>query len=638
LIDGSTFSGNTTGSTGGGALRLFTTWAVTITNSTFSGNSATGSGGAMTVSSGDTVILNNATMTQNAASQGGGIRRNGGTVTIANSILCGNSASSSGPEISSGAGGIVSQGYNVICDTATGNWTNTTGDQTGSGGGAIDPNEAIVPTLADNGSSVVAGGETVQTHEICTGSGTPSGSCTAARALHNGNSATPLDGGLSGGLRRCESTDQRAATRPIGPRCDIGASEAIVEELFCQLPTPTSTATATRTPTATQTPVGFGSDTFCVGSSLDDGLVRSQSAFYPPTGDVQTFGTPLRAHRSFDGVAYVTRILLLSVDGSIDDLAIVTGARLVATMDMAPVDTDGRRFVCEWYDVGVIDADDYVTTPPTSNLALDVALSAIPSSGTWTATLDTALANLYFNRTGPSGLRCFVSEGNPPTVPSGRNEVDIKAFEQGAAPCIEIDFVVPSPTPTSTATSTATVTPTATPTSPPEPTFTPVFLPQAVPNSPTATSSPTATVTPTGGVPTVTLTRTVTRTVTVTRTITRTPTRTFTGTPNTPTRTGTWTRTPTIIAGTHLLPINPTAGPEVKEQQRVRFRDLVAGCLRSAPPANPTPGDLWFDEASGEPCYASTSGNFCGADPTLTPVFLPQHVPNSPTPTETPGP
>jgi hypothetical protein len=37
----------------------------------------------------------------------------------------------------------------------------------------------------------------------------------------------------------------------------------------------------------------------------------------------------------------------------------------------------------------------------------------------------------------------------------------------------------------------------------------------------------------------------------------------------------------------------------------VRFGDLINGCVRSGPVPNPTPGDVWFDQAIGEICYAA---------------------------------
>jgi hypothetical protein len=625
----------------------------------------------MTVSSGDTVILNNVTITGNSAGgQGGGIRRNSGTVNVGNTILCANTATSGGPDISSSAGGILSQGHNIICDYSGGGWTGTPGDIVGDSGsvGAIDPDEVLESTLSDNSSAVTAGGEIVQTHRICRGIGDPSASCIGGLALHHGSGTEPLDGGENGNVRRCEAVDQRNIARPIGPMCDVGATEAQAPVNYCQLPTATPTRTPTATPSATNTPVGFNSDTFCVPTDASDGFIRAQSAFYPPIGGLATFQTPLRTHRNFASGVYMTRVSLFSVNTSaLDDLAVVTAARLVTTIDAAPIDTDGRRFVCEWYNVGAIDTDDYVANPPTTDLALDVPVNSIPSSGQWTQPL--ALANQNINRTGQTGLRCHISEGVPVAPPTGRNEVDVRSHEQDAEPCLEVDYFIPSPTPTINPTfapqwlqNTPTVTPTVTPTLliTPSPTINPTFVPQWLQNTTTPTASPTSSSTPTGATvtrththtrtatithtPTDTPTSTVTPTITDTPTVTPTPTDTVTGTipptdtpANTPTitRTGTVTRTATItvtrtitttptitrtatrVAGANLWPANPTNVPA--QDRRVRFGDLINGCVRSGPLPNPTPGDVWFDEAMGELCYAAPEGVFCGADPTPAP-------------------
>lgn len=89
-VDASTISGNTGGSIvnlGGGA--------VTVADSTISGNATRqfGEGGGISNSNGGTVTVTRSTISGNYGDYlGGGISNNGGTVAIANSIVAGNSA------------------------------------------------------------------------------------------------------------------------------------------------------------------------------------------------------------------------------------------------------------------------------------------------------------------------------------------------------------------------------------------------------------------------------------------------------------------------------------------------------------------------------------------------------------------
>ncbi|WP_333889545.1 right-handed parallel beta-helix repeat-containing protein, partial [Caldilinea sp.] len=92
-ITGSTFSGNSaTGVYGGGG--VYNAGSLTITNSTFSGNSATNSGGG--VYNAGSLTITNSTFSGNSATDSGGGVYNANTLTITNSTFSDNSATGSG--------------------------------------------------------------------------------------------------------------------------------------------------------------------------------------------------------------------------------------------------------------------------------------------------------------------------------------------------------------------------------------------------------------------------------------------------------------------------------------------------------------------------------------------------------------
>ena len=111
-ISGLTISNGNAGffSSGGGGAQNFGT--LTVTNSTFSFNSAAGNGGGILNNTGGTLTVTNSTFSFNsAAGNGGGINNTGGTLTVTNSTLSFNSAAGSG-------GGIVNLGTLTITDSS----------------------------------------------------------------------------------------------------------------------------------------------------------------------------------------------------------------------------------------------------------------------------------------------------------------------------------------------------------------------------------------------------------------------------------------------------------------------------------------------------------------------------------------
>jgi len=109
-VTGSTFSGNSAGN--GGAISIGND-GVSIANSTFFGNSAQSEAGAIFSDFNANYSLVNCTVADNSAVAGGGFCIIGGSITLLNTIVAGNSASS-GPDIS---GPVNSLGHNLIGET-----------------------------------------------------------------------------------------------------------------------------------------------------------------------------------------------------------------------------------------------------------------------------------------------------------------------------------------------------------------------------------------------------------------------------------------------------------------------------------------------------------------------------------------
>ncbi len=116
-ISNTTISGNVSnGSTGGGGGQY--NGRVNFTNVTFQGNSApSGNGGGFQSNGTLGTIVTNVTVSGNSSlNNGGGIHRGTTNVNffIRNSIVAGNSGTETSPDITNSAGGIQSQGNNII--------------------------------------------------------------------------------------------------------------------------------------------------------------------------------------------------------------------------------------------------------------------------------------------------------------------------------------------------------------------------------------------------------------------------------------------------------------------------------------------------------------------------------------------
>lgn len=107
-ITNSTFTGNVV-TTNGAAILNTGAGPLKVSNSTFSGNSAGGAGGAIYNSGTSSATISNSTITDNFASVGGGIA-NTSTLSVINSTLWNNRASSN-------AGGIYTNGSTNLANT-----------------------------------------------------------------------------------------------------------------------------------------------------------------------------------------------------------------------------------------------------------------------------------------------------------------------------------------------------------------------------------------------------------------------------------------------------------------------------------------------------------------------------------------
>lgn len=172
----------------GGGLHNFSD-TILITNTTLFDNRAE-RGGALHAANGVTTRILNATFNRNRADFGGAIWSDDGGVQVKNSILANsrNTADSSdalncdGPSLQSG-------GHNLISDNSCILMPGAPGDQ-------FATNPLLEPFINDNGGP---------TRTFMPQPGSP--------AVNTGDN----DG--------CPTSDQRGATRPAGPACDIGAVE-----------------------------------------------------------------------------------------------------------------------------------------------------------------------------------------------------------------------------------------------------------------------------------------------------------------------------------------------------------------------------------------------------------------------------
>jgi hypothetical protein len=208
-VTASTFSSNTAGEAAG----IYNGQTLTLTNSTFAGNQETSGGAAL--ENQVTMHVSNSTFFNNSSPLiAGGIYNINGTTTIKGSILA---KASLGNNCAVNTGSFVSQGYNLSDDTSCSSGfsdpTDLNNTPAGLTSGGLQDNGGPTHTVALLANSAAF-------------DAIPTASC------------TDVDGNTL-------ATDQRGITRPQQAGCDIGAYELVLGAPTISSFTPTSGVTGT---------------------------------------------------------------------------------------------------------------------------------------------------------------------------------------------------------------------------------------------------------------------------------------------------------------------------------------------------------------------------------------------------------
>jgi hypothetical protein len=227
----STISGNSAPTAGGGIYNN-TSGTVAITNSTLSGNSASNGGGIYNSSGTSALTIANSTFANNSGALGGAIQ-NRATASITNSTFSGNTATNRGGAIMGWTGGVST----IINSTLSGNGA-TNGGAGFFGIGTLNFSNTLI---ANSTSGVECSSTTIGTNlnnlvEDGSCSATLSGDPNLGALANNGGPTqtfAPLTGSLAieaGDNTTCANApvnglDQRGVSRWQGVYCDIGAYE-----------------------------------------------------------------------------------------------------------------------------------------------------------------------------------------------------------------------------------------------------------------------------------------------------------------------------------------------------------------------------------------------------------------------------
>ncbi|MBV5310365.1 choice-of-anchor Q domain-containing protein, partial [Chromatium okenii] len=207
------------------------TGTLTLNNLTLTGNAATGAGGGgLNQNSGGTAIISNCLFTGNSASDGAGIRSQGG-ITLTNTTFTNNTATGNG-------GGFWAEpGVLTTLTNAT-----FSGNSAASGGGITNVGNPVLVTvkntlLTNNDGGNCSTGVVNDSNNLDDGTtcdfGSTNNSFSSTNPLLDAFNAAigtfPLLTGSpainAGTNTDCPATDQRGTNRPQGANCDIGAYE-----------------------------------------------------------------------------------------------------------------------------------------------------------------------------------------------------------------------------------------------------------------------------------------------------------------------------------------------------------------------------------------------------------------------------
>jgi CSLREA domain-containing protein len=218
--------GNTSGPGGGegGAILVYTNGvtSLTITNSTFSGNSASITGGAIYTCAPTTIT--NSTFYNNSTTGNGGAISSCSTLTVTNSTFDGNTTTAAGE-----GGAIASSNPTMLYNTIL---ANSTGGNCGNMGGAVVPTDDG-GNLSDDSSCGATITQVTDPNLNLAAAPANNGGPTYTIALMSPSTAIGFD------KANCPATDQRGVPRPSSTLCDAGAYQTVTPPtLTC----PTNTA------------------------------------------------------------------------------------------------------------------------------------------------------------------------------------------------------------------------------------------------------------------------------------------------------------------------------------------------------------------------------------------------------------
>ena len=322
-VTNSTFSGNSSGG-GGGIFNSGGT--LTVTNSTFSGNSVTGGAGGGIRSSGTLMVTNSTFSGNSATGRGGGIEHNTGTLTVTNSTFSGNSASTGGSIFTNG--GTIHYANTIIANSPSGGDCVNTGTIVTNTNNLVEDNTCSPSLSGDpNLGSLASNGGPTQTIALLPGS----------IAINAGDNTTCTVSPIS-------NLDQRGIARPNGPHCDIGAYEYVDNSA----PTIVS-FTVTSSTNSLNIPI-------TAFSASDDvavaGYLITESSTPPLAGDANWTASAPTSYTVSGGGSYS---LYPWAKDALDNVSAVYGSPASVTVDVTGPTVDS-----------------FAVTSPTSNLAIPI--------------------------------------------------------------------------------------------------------------------------------------------------------------------------------------------------------------------------------------------------------------------------
>ena len=300
VIKSSTLAGNSATYYGGAVYNLGGTFM--LINSTVWGNSTSVDGGAIFNYNQGILTLVNGTLALNASSSGGGIYNNNATLVLKSTLV----ANSSGGNCSSTGGVATSDGYNLSDDASCSHFLSSTTDQNNIGAG-LNPNG-----LQDNGGAT-------KTDALLSNSpavdAIPVADCTVS------DEVTP------------NTVDQRGTARPQGPACDIGAFELVETSMFSSLVGKLETAPQRFDLNSTFT-LGVGSNGI---NPLDEPVRLQLGTYYNVTIPTGSF------HRLKNGAKQGSYVFSGVIDGASVSVQIVplAGNRYQFKAEGSPVNLTG---------------------------------------------------------------------------------------------------------------------------------------------------------------------------------------------------------------------------------------------------------------------------------------------------------